>query len=458
MATAQWSVGNADFYLKVLLVIDAEIVDRELPRTVDEQAVITFYKDAIRERCVAQLVESLYSLLNEHAAASKRNAEIACQALACLGAYVSWVDINLVVNERFVAFFAYALGEVELRESACACLECVIDKRMEMRAKLKLVDYVWKDVLESSFAAIDTSSSGSSDEHNSTAGDNSDYLLNMGKLLNTLGENLFDGWQRHAKKEPELAAALAKCLESKMPHALRLFNHSDDDISESVSDYCMHYISVLKVSSQLRTRDQEAYIESMLHIVVRKSMFDESSFNFESEGEDEAMFLEYRKNIRLVFDAIAALHNDFVLDAVRKLVLNVCAASAGGSGSGRVATTVADKPYAECENALYLLYLIGEAIPTAQGNHFQPRSPKSDCLCEMIQATVRSNIVHHPHRIVKLQYFENVTRYYRFFHSYPHLIEQVLEHFIGPYGLHNADTKLRSRVSYLFSRFTKDLK
>ena len=76
MATAQWSVGNADFYLKVLLVIDAEIVDRELPRTVDEQAVITFYKDAIRERCVAQLVESLYSLLNEHAAATTSNTVI----------------------------------------------------------------------------------------------------------------------------------------------------------------------------------------------------------------------------------------------------------------------------------------------------------------------------------------------------------------------------------------------
>ena len=61
----------------------------------------------------------------------------------------------------------------------------------------------------------------------------------------------------------------------------------------------------------------------MLHIFVRKSLYDES-FNFESEGEDEAMFLEYSK-IQLVFDAIAALHNDFVLDAVPQTSLEcVC--------------------------------------------------------------------------------------------------------------------------------------
>jgi exportin-T len=34
----------------------------------------------------------------------------------------------------------------------------------------------------------------------------------------------------------------------------------------------------------------------------------------------------------------------------------------------------------------------------------------------------------------------------------------VLDHFVGVHGLHNVDAKLRSRVSYLFCRFTKDLK
>ena len=110
MATCQWSVGNADFYLKVLLAIHAEIVDRDLPRTPEETQLITFYKDAIRMHCMNDLVESWFALLKEY---SSKNAEITCQALEVIGAYVSWIEINLVVNARFIEFYAFALGQVK---------------------------------------------------------------------------------------------------------------------------------------------------------------------------------------------------------------------------------------------------------------------------------------------------------------------------------------------------------
>lgn len=433
--TFRWSAGNADFYLKVLTSIESEIVDRDVPRTNEEQLAITFYKDAIRERCVAELVESWFALLKEN---TVKSPEITCQTLDVIGAYISWIDINLIVNSRFVEFFVYGLGLVELRETTCKCLEQVIDKRMEIRAKLKLVDYLWKDVLQASAVSLEQQINLSNDEQ-----DNCDYLLKFGKLLNTIGENLFDGWQKNNKKEPLLANECVECLQNKIPYVLQVFNHTDDDISESVSEYCMHYISILK-TTKIQTREQQSHIESMFNIIISKTKYD-SSFNFDNEGEDEAMFLEYRKNIKLVFDSIAQLDNDFVLASIKKLVLEITA-------------NWPSKSYADIENALYLLYLIGEAIPSSQGNHFQVRSPKSDCLSEMIQATITSNLVQNPHRIVKLQYFENITRYFRFFQLYPHLIEQVVDHFIGPHGLHNPDPKLRSRVSYLFSRYTKDLK
>lgn len=116
------------------------------------------------------------------------------------------------------------------------------------------------------------------------------------------------------------------------------------------------------------------------------------------------------------------------------------------------------KTFTEIENALYLLYLLGEAIPSSQGNHFQIRTHKSECLSEMIQSTITSNLIQNPHRIVKFQYFENLVRYFRFFQMCPQLIGHVVDQFIGINGLHHPDTKLRSRCSYLFSRFTKDLK
>lgn len=163
------------------------------------------------------------------------------------------------------------------------------------------------------------------------------------------------------------------------------------------------------------------------------------------KGEDEAMFLEFRKNIKLVFDSISQLDNDFVLSTVKNLVVDC-------------ASNWQMKSFIDIENILYLLYNLSEAIPCSQGNHFNPRSNKSDLLCEMLQAVIASNLVENPHRIVKLQYFEILARYHRFFHLYPQLVETAIDHFISVHGLHSTDPKLRSRVSYLFSRFTKDLR
>lgn len=152
MATCQWSVGNTDFYLKVLMAIDSEIVDREIPRTPDEANLITFYKDSIRKHCVNELVESWYLLLKEN---SNKNPEITCQTLEVIGLYISWIEINLIVNSRFLEFFSYALGHVDLRETACTCLEEIIDKGMDFAAKLKLIDYLWTNVIHTNALALE---------------------------------------------------------------------------------------------------------------------------------------------------------------------------------------------------------------------------------------------------------------------------------------------------------------
>jgi exportin-T len=235
-----------------------------------------------------------------------------------------------------------------------------------------------------------------------------------------------------------------QCLENKIHYVLQLLAHTDDDIAESVYEYCIHYIGILKIV-KIQTRDQQHHVESMFNIVINKMRYD-TSYNFDNEGEEETMFLEFRKNIRLLFNSITELDNDFVLSTVKKYVLDIMI-------NWRV------KSFTDVENALYIIYLIGEAIPSSQGNHFQAQTHKAECLGAMIQATIENNVIESPHRIVKFQYFENLVRYFRYFVNInPQPIEQVIDHFIGKHGLHNSDPKLRSRCSYLFSRFTKDLK
>lgn len=70
------------------------------------------------------------------------------------------------------------------------------------------------------------------------------------------------------------------------------------------------------------------------------------------------MFLEYRKSIKSVFDSIAQLDNDLVLETVKNLVLDT-------TNNWRM------KPFTDVENALNLLFLLAEAIPVFLEFFFQ---------------------------------------------------------------------------------------
>ncbi len=74
---------------------------------------------------------------------------------------------------------------------------------------------------------------------------------------------------------------IAQSIESKLQFVLLLLNHSDDDISECVTDYCMHYISMLKVI-KIQTREQQGNIENIFKIVINKLKHD-PSYNFDNE-------------------------------------------------------------------------------------------------------------------------------------------------------------------------------
>ena len=48
-------------------------------------------------------------------------------------------------------------------------------------------------------------------------------------------------------------------------------------------------------------------IQKMKIAIVMKKMKFDDCYNFESEGEEEAMFQEYRKELKIIFNNIGAL-------------------------------------------------------------------------------------------------------------------------------------------------------
>jgi len=54
----------------------------------------------MRDHCVPDLVESWYQILN--LSDDSCEPSIKCMCFQVIGAYVSWIDINLIANDQFI--------------------------------------------------------------------------------------------------------------------------------------------------------------------------------------------------------------------------------------------------------------------------------------------------------------------------------------------------------------------
>lgn len=133
------------------------------------------------------------------------------------------------------------------------------------------------------------------------------------------------------------------------------------------------------------------------------------------QGEDEAMFVEYRKQLKMLLDRLAQVSPELLLEAVRRFFASAMLyvrsapwlALAGGveqefilicvrftcccSCFGAAFRNWQAAPFMEVEVAIRLLYMLGEALPASHGAHFSGDSTKTSVLQDMMR-TVRHTV------------------------------------------------------------------
>ncbi|XP_036375884.1 exportin-T isoform X2 [Megalops cyprinoides] len=417
---------GVDLYLRTLMAIDAEVVDRDILHSSEETRRNTLIKDTMREQCIPSLVESWYQILHTF---QHSHFELTCQCLEVVGAYVSWIDLNLIANDRFVNLLLSHMSVEVLREEACDCLFEIINKGMDPVDKTKLVESLCQVLQTAGFFNVEQE-------------EDVDFLAKFSKLVNGMGQSLVVSWTKLTKAgDLKSSQETLQAVEAKVPLMLRLLVHEDDDISANIVGFCYDYLHVLK-QLPLLTDQQKANIEAIMVAVMKKLTYDDE-YNFENEGEDEAMFVEYRKQLKLLLDRLAQVSPELLLDSVRR-VFN---------------TTMhwQTVPFMEVEVAIRLLYMLGEALPAHQGAHFSGDVAKASTLQDMMRTLVTCGVSEYQHTSVTLEFFETVVRYDKFFIVEPQHIPNVLMAFLDQRGLRNGSPKVRSRVAYLLSRFVKTL-
>uniref|UniRef100_A0A3Q3IYG4 Exportin-T n=1 Tax=Monopterus albus TaxID=43700 RepID=A0A3Q3IYG4_MONAL len=407
---------GVDIYLRTLMAIDAEVVDRDILHTPEETRRNTLIKDTMREQCIPSLVESWFQILQTY---QRSHPELTCQCLEVVGAYVSWIDLNLIANDRFVNLLLSQMSVEELREEACDCLFEIVNKGMDPVDKTKLVESLCQVLQSAGFFNVEQE-------------DDVDFLAKFSRLMNGMGQSLLLSWTKLVKAgSVKEAAETLQAVEAKVPLLLKLLVHEDDDISANIVGFCYEYLHILK------------QVIAIMLAVMKKLTYDDE-YNFENEGEDEAMFVEYRKQLKMLLDRLAQVSPELLLEAVRRVFTSTMQ-------SWQTAA------FMDVEVAIRLLYMLGEALPVSHGAHFSGDTAKTSALQDMMRTLVSCGVSSYQHTSVSLEFFETVVRYDKFFIVEPQHIPNVLMAFLDHRGLRHNSPKVRSRVAYLFSRFVKTL-
>ncbi|XP_073411540.1 exportin-T [Dendrobates tinctorius] len=418
---------GVDLYLRILMAIDAEVVDRDIIHTPEEGRRNTLLKDTMREQCIPNLVESWYQILQTY---QHTNSELTCQCLEVIGAYVSWIDLSLIANDRFINMLLGHMSVEVLREEACDCLYEIVNKGMDPIDKTKLVESLCQVLQSAGFFSINQE-------------EDVDFLARFSKLVNGMGQSLIISWTKLVKSgDLKSAQDTLQSIESKVPLMLQLLIHEDDDISSNIIGFCYEYLHILK-QLVLLSDQQKTNVEAVMLAVMKKLTYDEE-YNFENEGEDEAMFVEYRKQLKLLLDRLAQVSPELLLASVRRVFNSTLQNWQSAS-------------FMEVEVAIRLLYMLGEAIPASHGAHFCGDVAKASALQDMMRMLVTSGVSAYNHTSVTLEFFETVVRYEKFFTVEPIHIPNILMAFLDHRGLRHSSPKVRSRTAYLFSRFVKSL-
>ena len=436
-------VDMIDVFLRILDTIDERIVDQDF--VVDRQRS-TLIKDAMREKCVTEIVATWYNILG---AFHKDRPDLAQRCLQCMQNYVEWIDINLVTTEQWVNLLFYLFGLEQLREDACDCIFEIVSKRMENPSpKLKLllrlnICQVLPDIIKHLVGEIEQEGEDYSEEQ---------FGLKMARLAMTVGMELLDIIEKaegHAnqatatfesrQQAQAIAAEGLRLLDGALPWLFSLFGVPHTQISTGMNDFITQYVAKLKREPALSER-HNAHIINLVNIIAKGIQYTDQ-YDFAKPCNDyETQVSEHRKNMFTVFKNLCSkslLGQQFVQQQIADVV---------GALHSPTCT------WHKVEATLALLFTLGEGMK--QEVFRDPNSPLFVCMSLLTSSSVSN----HPHQAVQTMFFENCERFCHFFMVCKDKLPIVLAAFLDKRGICNPNECVAYRAAYLFKNFVLSLK
>lgn len=392
LAGGQATIGNVNatttfLYLRMLGQVHDEIADQLVARSEDEKKRNTDLKDMIRQRDVQKISLSWQEILGKWRETDLNLVEM---CLRTIGRWVSWIDINLVVNQSMITIFLEMAGQQgiadpesaagRVRDAAIDTFSEIVGKKMTPSDKIELILF-----LNLSEVVGQLISSPALAEFNSPNYDN-DLAETVAKLVNNIVFDVVKVLENDSADEQtrQRADDLVRIF---TPYLLRFFADQYDEVCSTVIPSLtdlLTFLRKLQKKSGSVPPQYSAVLPPVLDAIIAKMKYDETAdWGEDSDLTDEAEFQDLRRRLHVLQQTITTIDEPYYIETLSRVV---------NGTFGRLSQGDQSLDWRDLELALYEMYLFGELAIRNQGLFAkrQPSSVAAQQLVDMMNSMVDS--------------------------------------------------------------------
>ena len=238
-----------DVMLQIMATLDDEVVSFHIDRTKEEVDHNSLIKDTMRVDGVLSEFRDYWC--NVLAAFRTSHTQLASSCLETVQRYIGWIDVDLILSDKFLPALVSSLEHTELRVQSLECIRELVHKGMPPLKKTQMLDRLGLIQtlrgLPLSFLSPDAPRGMDVDFESAVA----EVVCNVGLELLDAGET------PDIMAEQRAAAALVNLLEPCVDMALLALGHVDFNVSTEVIELFEEVVGCTKRESSNTFRNSK---------------------------------------------------------------------------------------------------------------------------------------------------------------------------------------------------------
>lgn len=478
--TLSFSTLGLDYLLRICIYINSEIADQTFIRSKELQLKNNCLKDQMRINDIQLLVNIWINCLRYVLNDTKQNVdsnlmELTTWSLSCIGSYISWIDVNLIITPEYINLIYNFLDYNETKIACSNCLCEIITKKMKPSDKLALL------------SLLNLTDKLNTMDHN----DDLDIYENLAKLASIIGlelsliieqcqdtidannnnnnnknNNVLDDSTSDMELQQVSIGADQRILNQCVPLILKFMSHEYDSVTQQCFPFITQYLSVLKklfaiggkpgsavlLNSKKQPLDQDHsnFLNTLMSIMFKKMRIDESS-DEDSQDDIEEFNETIRSKLKTFQESICVINPQIFVENLSNMIQNLLASTNNNSNVN----------WRDLELALWQMNNLCESI---RNNLFGvPKqeiisSPPALIMFKFMNLLLNNNSIFQiDNSYVEISFFELVVRHHNFINGEKEYFT-LLNIFCSEFGMFNKRERVRLRSWYLFTRFIKMIK